>query len=85
MDIYMYSDEAGVFDKWHNRYFVFGGILSLSKEDRDISARKYSKAENYVRESTQLCENQEVKASVIDNGQKASCSVRSITSTALAL
>lgn len=70
MDIYIYSDESGVFDKAHNRYFVFGGILFLSKEDRDVCARKYMKAENDVKESMQLAKNQEAKAAVIDNKYK---------------
>lgn len=70
MEIYIYSDESGVFDKAHNRYFVFGGILFLSKEDRDVCARKYIKAENDVKESVQLAKNQEAKAAVIDNKHK---------------
>lgn len=70
MEIYIYSDESGVFDKAHNRYFVFGGILFLSKEDRDVCARKYIKAEKDVKESMQLAKNQEAKAAVIDNKYK---------------
>lgn len=70
MDIYIYSDESGVFDRTHNHYFVFGGILFLSKEDRDLCARKYTKAENDVKDSMQLLKNQEVKAAVIDNKHK---------------
>lgn len=45
--------------------------MFLSKEKRDICARKYMKAENDVRESMRLCEDQEVKASVIDNVHRA--------------
>lgn len=70
MEIYIYSDESGVFDKAYNRYFVFGGILFLSKEDRDVCARKYIKAEKDVKESMQLAKNQEAKAAVIDNKYK---------------
>ena len=27
MNIYVYSDESGVFDKEHKDYFVFGGLM----------------------------------------------------------
>ena len=32
MNIYIYSDESGVFDKEHNDYFVFGGLIFLGIE-----------------------------------------------------
>ncbi len=35
MDIYIYSDESGVFDAKHNRYFVFAGTVFLSKKDKE--------------------------------------------------
>ena len=71
MNLYIYSDESGVFDKVHNHYFVFGGILFLSKENRDECVRKYIKAENEVRKSAQLSKDQEAKASVIGNKHKS--------------
>jgi len=70
MDIYIYSDESGVFDKAHNRYFVFGGIVFLSKDKRDECARKYTKAENDVKASRKMKKTQEVKASTIENKYK---------------
>lgn len=70
MEIYIYSDESGVFDRKHNHYFVFGGILFLSREDRDVCTRKYIKAENDVRKSIRLDKNQEAKAAVIGNKHK---------------
>ena len=39
MDIYVYSDESGVFDSAHNSWFVFGGVMFLSKDAKDIAAR----------------------------------------------
>lgn len=36
MNIYVYSDESGVFDKAHNDYFVFGGLILLGTEERDV-------------------------------------------------
>ncbi|MDU1224784.1 hypothetical protein [Varibaculum cambriense] len=41
MSIFVYADESGVFDHLHNDYFVFGGILLYSKNQRDIMGRKY--------------------------------------------
>jgi len=38
MRIFIYSDESGVFDKKHNDLFVYGGIILLSKEQRDQAA-----------------------------------------------
>lgn len=71
MDIYIYSDESGVFDKAHNRYFVFGGILFLSKDERDECARKYIKAEKDVKASAKMDSSQEAKASNIENKYKS--------------
>ena len=31
MDLYIYSDESGVFDKAHNEIFVYGGLIFLGK------------------------------------------------------
>ena len=41
MNIYVYSDESGVFDKEHNEYFVFGGLILLGTGDKEIWSRKY--------------------------------------------
>lgn len=71
MDIYVYSDESGVFDVKHNRYFVFGGVMFLDKESKDICARKYAKAEADVRKSECIAERAETKASVISNANKS--------------
>ena len=62
MNIFIYSDESGVFDKEHNQYFVFGGVMFLSKEDRDIGTRKYIAAERTIRQ-IEGKDNQEIKAS----------------------
>ena len=51
MNIFVYSDESGVFDKAHNDYYVFGGIICLGKEKRDDWARKYAHVESVLRKS----------------------------------
>lgn len=70
MDIYVYSDESGVFDKRHNDVYVFGGIIFLTKEQKDECARKYSHAERIVRESGKYEKNCEIKACTITSRQK---------------
>lgn len=70
MNIYIYSDESGVLDKKHNEYFCFGGVVFLSKDERDIAVRKYLSAENAVRRSEGKATNQEVKANSVSNKNK---------------
>ena len=70
MNIFIYSDESGVFDKVHNKYFVFGGIMFLSKDERDNFNRKYINAENIVRNSDSIPAAMEVKAVNITNKAK---------------
>ena len=55
MDIYVYSDESGVLDRreneFENNFFVFAGLIFLSKNDKDIFSRKFKKAEKDIRNS----------------------------------
>ena len=62
MEIYVYSDESGVLDKQHNRYYVFGGLIFLSGGNRDVCSRKYIAAENNVRLSEKIEPGTEMKA-----------------------
>lgn len=72
MDIYVYSDESGVFDKEHNDVYVFGGIILLSKDSKDECTRKYKHAEDVVRTNGNYNKSQEIKANRVTNKQKAS-------------
>lgn len=49
MNIFIYSDESGVFDAKHNKYYVFGGLIFLSKEEKDIASRMYLRAERAIK------------------------------------
>lgn len=49
MNIFVYGDESGVFDKEHNDIFVFGGVVFLDKEDRDLASRMFISAEDKIR------------------------------------
>ena len=42
MNLFIYSDESGVFDNVHNEYFVFGGLTLLGKESKEDWNRLYS-------------------------------------------
>ena len=72
MNIYVYSDESGVLDKQHNSYYVFGGVLFLSGEDRDTCSRRFVAAEKNIRSSENISTNTEVKACNIQ-GNLISC------------
>lgn len=71
LDIFVYSDESGVFDKIHNRVYVYGGIILLGKDARDEWTRRYIKAEKDVRSAAQYAKDYEVKACKITNKEKS--------------
>ncbi len=71
MNIYIYSDESGVFDKSHNDIFVFGGVIVLGNDERDTWSRKYSRAEKVIRERNRYPSSCELKATFLSNGDKA--------------
>lgn len=69
MHIFVYSDESGVFDKVHNDYFVFAGIICFGKGEKDNWTRRYSSVERTLRKSNSL-QDIELKACILDNKQK---------------
>lgn len=70
MEIYVYSDESGVFDKVHNELFVFGGLIFLTKKSADNCARKYLSAEAAIRLGKHNT-NEELKACHLSNKEKS--------------
>lgn len=72
MNIYVYSDESGVFDRIHNEYFVFGGIVFFSAEEKEKRTRMYLSVEKQIRRSEKIEAGKEVKATSISNKSKAS-------------
>ncbi|MDD7428958.1 MAG: DUF3800 domain-containing protein [Oscillospiraceae bacterium] len=70
LNIFVYSDESGVFDKVHNDVFVFGGLIFLDKSSKDIYCRKYAAAENVIYSSGTMKKDQEIKAARISNKEK---------------
>ena len=63
MNLYIYSDESGVFDNKHEKYFVFGGLIFLSKFEKDNASRKYIAIEQLIR--TTLDTDRELKANFL--------------------
>lgn len=70
MNIYIYSDESGVLDKAHHEFYVYGGVMFLSNQDRDDAARMYIHAERTLRNAKNISGGVEVKASTIDPASK---------------
>ena len=74
MNIFIYGDESGVFDKKHNDVFVFGGLIFLDKAQKDDENRKFIHAERAIADqyATKKDPHPELKASLITNKHKAS-------------
>ena len=70
MNIYVCSDESGVFDKEHNDYFVFGGLILLGTEDKENWSRKYSSVEKILRANKGVAADYELKATQVTNKEK---------------
>ncbi len=68
MNLYIYSDESGVFDNKHENFFVFGGLIFLSKDERDNATRKYKAVEKQIRSSLKITG--ELKANGLNNGNR---------------
>lgn len=71
MNIYVYSDESGVFDKVHNKVFIFAGIIILEKTNHEEWARRYSNAERTLRTKKKVNKQYELKASNLNNKEKS--------------
>lgn len=68
MNIFIYSDESGVFDRNHNDYFIFAGVICFGKKEKDDITRKYAHVENVVRTSGGI--KGELKGSNLSNKNK---------------
>ena len=70
MNIFVYSDESGVFDKEHNDYFVFGGVILIGSNEKEVWSRKYSSVEKMLRKNKGVPSDYELKATQITNKEK---------------
>ena len=71
MELYIYSDESGVFDYKHNNYFIFAGLICFGKVEKNIITRKYIHVENTLRQKPQYSKGVELKAARITNQEKS--------------
>lgn len=70
MNLYIYSDESGVFDKVNNETFVFGWLVLLGKEQKQIEERKYRSVEKSLYLNNKKYRGAELKACTIHNKDK---------------
>ena len=70
MNIYVYSDESGVFDHKHNDYFVFAGLIIIGEDSKNDWMRKYENVEKTIRRINNYSQNYEIKATSISNKHK---------------
>lgn len=70
MNIYVYSDESGVFDKNHNDIFVFGGLIVLGTDSKEEWSRRYSAVEKVLRDKKECGKGFELKATNVTNSEK---------------
>ena len=68
MNLFIYSDESGVFDKEHNKHYVYGGLILVGKQEQENASRKYAAAEKAIAQSENL--SGEVKANTISPKDK---------------
>lgn len=62
MEIFVYSDESGVFDRKNDEPFVFGGIVFLGSEAMQNCLRRYRSVEDAVRNANDFDRQKELKA-----------------------
>ncbi|WP_373106537.1 DUF3800 domain-containing protein [Streptococcus lutetiensis] len=72
MNIFVYTDESGVFDKKHEDIYVFGGVIFLDANSKDDAGRKYIGAEKKLKRNHRRYEKGELKACRLSNKHKSS-------------
>lgn len=72
MNIFVYADESGVFDRIHNDVFVLGGLIFLGNDERDEGQRRYRSVEKVQRRAGAARGHREMKAIYLTNKEKSS-------------
>lgn len=70
MDLYIYADESGVFNKSNVDHYVFGGIVFISNDSKDDAQRKFDAAEKLLKSKTYYSNFDELKACKLKNRHK---------------
>lgn len=66
MDVYVFSDESGIFDYKSHEYFVYGGIIIIGKQEMDSLSRRYAALEKNLRKKSKYKNLPELKATFLD-------------------
>ena len=66
MNIYVFSDESGIFDYKHHEWFVYAGVVVIGKQEMDILSRKFLALEKKLRQKTKYRNMPELKAKYLD-------------------
>ena len=67
-NLFVFSDESGVFDNLHYQYYCFGGIIFLSKEGKNKAARNFHHVENMIKNKFSI--EGEMKAAALSSKYK---------------
>ena len=70
MNLYIYSDESGVFDQEHYDWYAFGGVVFLDGETLNQCHNEFLALEQLIRESRGIEESVELKSSVLKNSDR---------------
>lgn len=70
MDIFVYSDESGVFDKAHNDVFVYGGLILLGSDAVRDHINMYRHVENVMKKNLTMPPDAELKATILSNSNR---------------
>lgn len=70
MDIYVFSDESGVFDCKHHEWFVYAGIIVVGKLEMDSLTRRYIAIEKNLRKNSKYRTIPELKGSFLNDKSK---------------
>lgn len=70
MNLYIFSDESGTFDANHNDYFIFGGLICFSENEKEFRTRQYAHVETIYREHHIVSPDTELKASYLSNAHR---------------
>lgn len=67
MNLYIYSDESGVFDSRHYEWYAYGGLIFFDGDTLQDCHNEYSTLEEIIREDRKISTEEELKAAVLKN------------------
>ena len=72
LELYLFSDESGVFDCHHSTFFITAGLIFPDKATKDSASRRYVEAEKQFRKKSKYKNIPELKAFFLSNQDKRS-------------